>query len=141
MPASFLQELFGLDGQVAVVIGGTGVLCGAMARGLAEAGATVVVAGRDADRGAARVREIEAVGGKAAFAPVDVMKRGSIEGLLVEVLGTQGRVDMLVNGAGVNSASDYFDVQDPDWDRVIDSNLKAVHWGCQVFGQHMADAG
>src|SRR5271167_4054922 len=98
MSASFLQQLFGLDGQVAVVIGGTGVLCGAMAQGLAQAGATVVVAGRDAEKGAARVSEIEALGGKAVFGAVDVMNRGSIEGLLVEVLGTQGRVDMLING-------------------------------------------
>jgi NAD(P)-dependent dehydrogenase (short-subunit alcohol dehydrogenase family) len=141
MSSSFLEQLFGLEGQVAVVIGGTGVLCGAMAQGLAQAGATVVVAGRDAEKGASRVREIEALGGKAAFAPVDVMIRGSIEGLLVEALGTQGRVDMLVNGAGVNSASPYFDAKDEDWDRVIDSNLKAVHWGCQIFGRHMAEAG
>lgn len=141
MAADFLQSLFGLDGQVAVVIGGTGVLCGAMAQGLAQAGATVVVAGRDADRGAKRVEEIEALGGKAAFAQVDVMNRCSIEGLLVEALGTQGRVDMLVNGAGVNSASAYLEAKDEDWDRVIDSNLKAVHWGCQIFGQHMAEAG
>ena len=48
---------------------------------------------------------------------------------------------MLVNGAGVNSASPYLDAKDEDWDRVIDSNLKAVHWGCQVFGRHMAEAG
>jgi NAD(P)-dependent dehydrogenase (short-subunit alcohol dehydrogenase family) len=141
MPASFLQELFGLDGQVAVVIGGTGVLCGAMARGLAQAGATVIVAGRDAEKGAARVGEIEALGGKAAFASVDVMVRESIEGLLGETLSTQGRVDMLVNGAGVNSASPYLDARDEDWDRVIDSNLKAVHWGCQMFGKHMASSG
>ena len=141
MPADFLKSMFGLEGQVAVVIGGTGVLCGAMAQGLAQAGATVVVAGRDAEKGAKRVSEIEALGGKASFAEVDVMSRGSIEGLLVEALGTQGRVDMLVNGAGVNSASAYLDVKDEDWDRVIDSNLKAVHWGCQVFGKHMAEAG
>ena len=142
MPASFLQQLFGLEGQVAVVIGGTGVLCGAMAQGLAQAGAIVVVAGRDADKGATRVSEIEALGGKAAFAQVDVMQRGSIEGLLVETLGTQGRVDMLVNGAGVTQrGAPYFDAKDEDWDRVIASNLKAVHWGCQLFGQHMAEAG
>ncbi len=141
MSESFLQQLFGLDGQIAVVIGGTGVLCGAMAQGLAQAGATVVVAGRDAEKGAARVKEIEAVGGKAAFLPVDVMIRESIEGLLAASIAKFGRVDMLVNGAGVNSASAYFDAKDEDWDRVIDSNLKAVHWGCQVFGRHMAENG
>src|SRR4051812_50197022 len=98
MSSSYLEELFGLEGQVAVVIGGTGVLGGALAQGLAQAGATVVVAGRDAERGQARVGEIEAVGGKAAFAAVDVMRRDSIEGLLSQVLDTQGRVDMLING-------------------------------------------
>jgi NAD(P)-dependent dehydrogenase (short-subunit alcohol dehydrogenase family) len=48
---------------------------------------------------------------------------------------------MLVNGAGVNHASPYFDLDDASWDRVFDSNLKAVHWGCQVFGKHMAESG
>ena len=141
MSEFFLKDLFGLDGQVAVVIGGTGVLCGAMALGLAQAGATVVIAGRDPAKGAARVAEIEGLGGKAGFAAVDVMDRGSIEALLAKALGDHGRVDMLVNGAGVNSASAYFDAKDDDWDRVIGSNLKAVHHGCQIFGKAMADGG
>ena len=113
----------------------------ALAQGLARAGAAVVIAGRDLGRGEARVREIVAVGGRAACAPVDVMRRDSIEELLRHVLETQGRVDMLINGAGVNSASSYFEVKDEDWDRVLDSNLKAVHWGCQIFGRQMAAAG
>jgi len=141
MASDFLKSLFGLDGQVAVVIGGTGVLCGAMAQGLAQAGASVVLAGRDAEKGAKKVAEIESLGGKATFSHVDVMQRGSIEGLLVETLGILGRVDMLINGAGTNSASAYFEAKDDDWDRVIASNLKAVHWGCQIFGQHMSEAG
>jgi NAD(P)-dependent dehydrogenase (short-subunit alcohol dehydrogenase family) len=141
MAGSYLDELFGLGGQVAVVVGGTGVLGGALALGLARAGAAVVVAGRDADRGADRVREIEAAGGRADFAPVDVVRRESIEELLGRVLERHGRVDMLVNGAGVNSASPYFEIRDEDWDRVFDSNLKAVHWGCQVFGRQMAASG
>src|SRR5438270_12059 len=98
MSDSYLEDLFGLSGQVAVVIGGTGVLGGALAQGVAQAGATVVVAGRDPGRGEARVNEIEGVGGRAAFAPVDVMRRDSIAGLLRQVLDTQGRVDMLING-------------------------------------------
>ncbi|MHC5544808.1 SDR family NAD(P)-dependent oxidoreductase, partial [Singulisphaera rosea] len=68
-------------------------------------------------------------------------KRESIDALLGQVLETQGRVDMLINGAGVNSASPYLDVKDEDWDRVFDSNLKAVHWGCQLFGRHMGGNG
>jgi len=141
MSASYVEELFGLGGQVAVVIGGTGVLGGALAEGLAKAGATTVVAGRDPGRGEACVQRIAEAGGKASFAPVDVMDRASIAGLLDHVRGAFGRVDMLINGAGVNNASAYFDLKDEDWDRVLDSNLKAVHWGCQIFGKAMADAG
>jgi NAD(P)-dependent dehydrogenase (short-subunit alcohol dehydrogenase family) len=141
MSKSYLEELFGLSSQVAVVIGGTGVLGGALAHGLAEAGAVVVVAGRDPGRGAARVKAIEDAGGKAAFAAVDVMRRESIAELLGVVLDNQGRLDMVINGAGVNSASTYFEAKDEDWDRVLTSNLNAVHWGCQIFGQHMASSG
>ncbi len=141
MPDSYLDDLFGLSGQVAVVIGGTGVLGGALAEGIARAGATVIVSGRDPEKGAARVREIEAVGGRAAFVAVDVMTRASIEELAKTVVGTHGRVDCLVNGAGVNNATPYFELKDDDWDRVLDSNLKAVHWGCQIFGGLMAKSG
>ncbi|MBX9791888.1 MAG: SDR family oxidoreductase [Pirellulales bacterium] len=133
-----MNNLFGLTGQVAVVVGGTGVLGGALARGLARAGATVVVAGRGAERGAACVREIEAAGGNAAFVSVDVTQRDSIAALLATSLEEFGRVDILINGAGVNSASTYFEATDDEWDRVFDSNLKAVHWGCQIFGKHLA---
>jgi len=136
--ADFVNSLFGLSGQVTVVIGGTGVLGGALARGLGSAGASIVVAGRGADRGEACVRHIEAAGGRAAFLSVDVMQRASIEALLPAVLEKFGRVDILINGAGVNSASSYFEATDEEWDRVFDSNLKAVHWGCQVFGKHLA---
>lgn len=139
--ASYVEQLFGLDGQVAVVIGGTGVLGGALAEGLARAGALTIVAGRDPGRGAARVKAIETLGGKAEFALVDVMERGSIESLRDHVLKAHGRVDMLINGAGVNNATPYFEIKDEEWDRVLDSNLKAVHWGCQLFGKAMADAG
>ncbi len=141
MSASFLDRMFGLDGQVAVVIGGTGVLGGALALGLARAGATTVVAGRDPEKGAARVAEIAQAGGQGAFLDVDVMDRASITNLLSRTLADHGRVDMLINGAGVNNAGAYLDAKDEDWDRVIASNLKAVHWGCQVFGGHMAGHG
>jgi NAD(P)-dependent dehydrogenase (short-subunit alcohol dehydrogenase family) len=140
MSASYLDQLFGMSGQVAVVIGGTGVLCGTLAQGLAQAGATVVVAGRDPKKGETCVQSIAKVGGRGCFVPVDVTRRDSIEALLSETLKAQGRVDMLINGAGVNNASAYFDLKDEDWDRVFDSNLKAVHWGCQIFGKAMASS-
>lgn len=141
MSAEYLQQLFGLNDQVAVVIGGTGVLGGALARGLAQAGAKVLVAGRGADRGQQRVEELRALGGEAAFAAVDVTQRSSIEALLSTALAQFGQVDLLINGAGVNTASTYFEVADDDWDRVLRSNLTAVHWGCQIFAQEMIRSG
>ncbi|HVU86929.1 MAG TPA: SDR family oxidoreductase [Pirellulales bacterium] len=141
MANEYLDQLFGLAGQVAVVTGGTGVLGGALAEGLARAGAAVVVAGRNAERGQERVRSIQAAGGTASFVPVEVSERLSVESLLAAVLARHGRVDMLINGAGVNAASAYLDVADEDWNRVLASNLTAVHRGCQIFGRQMIESG
>ncbi len=69
------------------------------------------------------------------------MNRASITQLRDEVVKTHGSEDILINGAGVNSASTYFDAKDEDWDRVLESNLKAVHVGCQVIGEAMATRG
>ena len=141
MATSYLDELFGLSGQVAVVIGGTGELGGAIAEGVGRAGAKVVVAGRGEDRGLARAKKIEDAGGDASFASVDVTSRSSIEALLATTLDRYGRVDMLVNSAGVNAANNYLEIQDDDWDRVINANLKATHLGCQIFGNHFVEHG
>lgn len=144
MSAKFLQELFGLDGQIAVVIGGTGVLGGALCEGLAAAGATVIVAGRSEPRGEERVKAILDQGNAASFLPVEAHVRESVRGLLEAVLAAHRRVDILVNCAGVNSATPYEQVDDDDWRRVIDTNLFATHLGCQIFAPAMtrqADGG
>lgn len=141
MPNDYLDQLFGLSGQVAVVVGGTGVLGGALAEGLARAGAMVVVAGNSEQRGQERVASIVGHGGHAVFLPADVAVRSSLEALLTGALHQFGRVDMVVNCAGVNSASPYLDVSDDDWQRVLDVNLRGTHWGCQVFGNHLAQQG
>jgi NAD(P)-dependent dehydrogenase (short-subunit alcohol dehydrogenase family) len=139
MSADYLQKLFGMDGQLAVVIGGTGVLGGALAEGLAQAGATVVVAGRSEERGAARVEAIKQFGGKSFYTPVEVTSKSSIQELLASTLEKFGHCDMLVNCAGVNSAVPYFEITEEEFDLVLSTNLKATHLGCQVFGQHMAE--
>lgn len=141
MSRQYLENLFGLSGQVAVVVGGTGVLGGALSEGIAQAGAAVVVAGNSRERGHERVKHIQKLGGRATFLPADVSQRSSLESLLADTVVEFGRVDMLVNCAGVNSASRYLDVTDDDWQRVIDVNLRGTHWGCQIFGAHMAAAG
>ena len=138
MANAFLDNLFGLRGRTAVVVGGTGVLGGALAAGLAKAGAFVVVAGRGAERGAARVDAIKAAGGDGTFVSVDACDRQSVEALLDATIHARGRADILVNCAGVNSSVPYFDIPDDDFAKVLDTNLKSTHLGCQIFGGHMA---
>jgi NAD(P)-dependent dehydrogenase (short-subunit alcohol dehydrogenase family) len=136
--SEYLSSLFGLDGQVAVVIGGTGVLGGALAEGIARAGAKVVVAGRSQERGRERVQAITGRGGLALFQPVEAADRKSVQDLLAASLAHFGRVDLLVNCAGTNSATPYAQISDEDWHKVIDSQLTATHLGCQIFAPHMA---
>lgn len=138
MSKDYLDKLFGLDGQVAVVIGGTGVLGGALSDGLAQAGALVVVAGRSKERGEERVAQIESLGGQAAFAAVDVGSRQSLEQLRDGVVKNHGQVDILVNCAGVNSATPFEKIEEADWQLVLDTNLKATFEACQLFAPQMA---
>lgn len=138
MSAEFLHKLFGLDGQIAVVVGGTGVLGGSLADGLASAGATIVVAGTNQERGAARVAAIEGAGGQACFLPVNATARDSVAKLRDDVVAKFGRVDILVNCAGVNSALPYAEIPDEEWHRIINGNLLSTHLGCQAFAPHMA---
>lgn len=141
MAQQFLQQLFGLDGHTVVVIGGTGVIGSALALGVAQAGAHVIVAGRDSAKGQRCVESIRASGSRASFVGVDVASRAEIDALLERSVRDHGSVDGLVNCAGTNVSSDYFSANDDDWQRVLQTNLTSTHWACQAFGRHMADRG
>jgi NAD(P)-dependent dehydrogenase (short-subunit alcohol dehydrogenase family) len=130
-------ELFSLEGKVAVVIGGTGVLCGEMAEGLAAAGATIALVGRDAAKAQKRIASITKGGVKAEFFPCDTTSRAGLQKLLTDVLAKFGRVDILVNGAGVNSPTPFFDITEEEFDKIITVNLKGLVLACQIFGKHM----
>ena len=97
-----LESLFSLEDRVAVVTGGTGVLGGAMARGLARAGARVGVLGRREGRAEEVAREISDSGGEATALPADVLDAGQLRGARDVVLERWGRLDVLVNAAGGN---------------------------------------
>jgi NAD(P)-dependent dehydrogenase (short-subunit alcohol dehydrogenase family) len=139
--AEFLSSLFSLNGKVAVVIGGTGELCGAMAEGLASAGAHVAIVGRNEQKAASRIAAIEAAGGRAWFHPAEATSKAELESLLEAVLARAGRADIVVNGAGVNSATPFLDIAEEEFDRIVRVNLKGVFFGCQVFGRHLVEAG
>lgn len=136
---SYLEDMFGLAGKTAVVIGGTGELCGAMAEALAGAGAEIALAGRSEEKAKARLDKIEAAGGKGYFLPVDVGSRDSLEGLLAAAVERSGSVDILVNGAGVNSPTPFLEIPEDEYDRIFATNTKAVVLACQVFGSYFVE--
>jgi NAD(P)-dependent dehydrogenase (short-subunit alcohol dehydrogenase family) len=135
------EELFGLKGKVAVMIGGTGELCGAMAEGFAAAGATVAIVGRNAAKAQVRLDRIAKVGGRAEFFPCDTTSKTGLQKLLADVLAKFGRVDILTNGAGMNSPTPFFDISEEEMDRILTVNLKGLMLACQIFGKHMVERG
>ena len=142
------MKLFDLTDEIAVVIGGTGVLGGAIASGLAAGGAKVVVAGRNAGRGGERVDAISKAGGTAVFFEADASSKESLESLLANVRGHFGIPTVLVNAAGGNnpkvtvSAENRFEnISAGDWSASFDLNLiGGALLPCQVFGPVMVGA-
>ncbi len=135
----YLQHVFGLQNRTAVVIGGTGVLGGAIATALAQAGAHTIVVGRNADAGAACVAQIAELGGAAEFVAADSTNRADLEAIVAHVSGQDRTVDVLVNGAGINSATPFLEIDDDEWENILNVNLRSVRLACQVFGGHMLE--
>ena len=133
--------LFSLDGDVAVVIGGGGVLAGAMAEGLADAGARIVVADLLPGQAEARANAIAARGREAIGVACDATSKTVLESVLSATLARFGRVDILINAAGVNSPTPFFEIAEAEWHRILDIDLTSVFLACQVFGKAMVDAG
>jgi NAD(P)-dependent dehydrogenase (short-subunit alcohol dehydrogenase family) len=140
-----MLNLFDLTGEVAAVIGGTGVLGGAMAEALAGAGAKIAILGRSAERGAEAVSRIEKLGGAAIFQSVDAMSKDSLAAARDAVIRKFGSVTVLVNGAGGNKpegtvmpGGDFTKMSFEGWKDVFDLNLVGgALFPCQVFGETM----
>jgi NAD(P)-dependent dehydrogenase (short-subunit alcohol dehydrogenase family) len=141
--------MFDLSGQTAVVIGATGVLGGALAEGLAEAGAKVAILGRSAERGEARVKAISQRGGTAAFFAADATKKESLSQAHERVAAELGAPGILINAAGgndpkvtINQDRAFEDIALQDWLSNFELNLVGgVFLPCQVFGPAMVARG
>ncbi|MEM6911786.1 MAG: SDR family oxidoreductase [Verrucomicrobiota bacterium] len=138
---NYLDSLFDLQGKVAVVMGGTGELCGVMALGLAQAGVKVVLVGRDAEKAEAKLASLRAAGGSGSFIPGDLRQKEAMAAILAQVCQEQGQVDILINGAGVNSARPFLEIEGEEWERIFDVNLGATVRACQVFGTYFLERG
>jgi NAD(P)-dependent dehydrogenase (short-subunit alcohol dehydrogenase family) len=132
---------FDLGGKCAVVIGGTSGLGKGIALAIAEAGADVVAASRRQEETDQVAGEIEALGRQSLRATVDVRDRSSIESLQRQVLERFGKVDILVNAAGITFKTPTLECSEEDWTRVLDINLNGTWRSCQIFARTMVDQG
>jgi NAD(P)-dependent dehydrogenase (short-subunit alcohol dehydrogenase family) len=134
-------KLFSLEGKVAVVTGGTSGIGRAMALGLADAGADVVATGRRELQVNEAAAEIEARGRRSLRIPSDVGDRASLEKLLAATLEAFGKVDILVNCAGIIKRTPTLDLAEEEWNNILNTNLTGTLRACQIFGKHMLDRG
>jgi NAD(P)-dependent dehydrogenase (short-subunit alcohol dehydrogenase family) len=144
-----MTNLFDLSDDVAVVIGATGVLGGAIAEGLAASGAKVAIIGRNAERGEGRVAAIKKAGGSAAFFSADALKREELHAVHEKIGRALGAPTILVNAAGGNDPKatvtveqKFENIPTANWASVFDLNLVGgVFLPCQEFGAAMAQRG
>ena len=132
-----MSEAKTLAGKVAIVTGGNRGIGLAIARLLAEDGASVVVSGRDAARLEAAVKELESLGAPAMAVAADAAKREDADGLVEATRERFGRVDVLVNNAGITRDQLLVRMKDDDWDQVLDTNLRGVFLMTRAVGKVM----
>jgi NAD(P)-dependent dehydrogenase (short-subunit alcohol dehydrogenase family) len=128
-----------LDGKVAVVVGGTSGIGKTLALGLARAGADVVSSARRAELVKAVADEIESLGRRSLRVSSDVSDRNSLEKLLKASIDAFGKVDILVNAAGITKRAPTLDYAEAAWNRIMETNLTGTLRACQVFGRHMIE--
>jgi NAD(P)-dependent dehydrogenase (short-subunit alcohol dehydrogenase family) len=128
-----------LEGKVAVVVGGSSGIGKILALGLAQAGADVVASARRIELVNALADEIESLGRKSLRVACDVADRASLEKLLSACIEGLGKVDILVNAAGITKRAPTLDYPESDWSRILDTNLTGTLRACQVFGRHMIE--
>ncbi len=132
---------FDLSGRVAIVTGGNGGIGLGMATGLAQAGAAVLVAGRNAAKNAAAVKALQALGAQAAAAEADVTVQAQCGALIETALGKFGRLDILVNNAGINIRKQPQEYTLEEWKSVLDTNLTSAFLCSQAAYPAMLKAG
>jgi len=136
-----MSSLFDLNGHVAVVVGGTTGIGRALALGLADAGADVVASSRRPEQVEHVSREIEAKGVRTLRHASDVLNRGSLESLCAAVLQGFGKVDILINCAGMIQRAPTMDFPEDTWGKILETNLTGTLRGCQIFGKPMVERG
>jgi 2-deoxy-D-gluconate 3-dehydrogenase len=136
-----MKNLFDLGGKVAIVTGGNGGIGLGMARGLAAQGAAIIVAGRNAEKSAAAVAELVAQGATASAFAVDVKDEAQVNAMVAETIRRHGRLDILINNAGMSIRKQPQDYTLAEWREVIDSNLTSAFLASHAAYPHLKRAG
>ena len=136
-----MSKAFDLSGRVAIVTGGNGGIGLGMAEGLARAGATLMIAGRNAGKNAAAVKTLQALGATAAAVEVDVTQQPACQAMVATTLAQFGRVDILVNNAGINIRKQPQDYTLEEWKSVLDTNLSSAFLCSQAAYPAMLKSG
>ena len=134
-------QLFDLSGRVAIVTGGNGGLGLAMAMGLAQAGANIMLAARDTGKLAQAASQIAADGGTAQTVEVDLTQEAEVDRMVALTIQVLGRVDILVNNAGTTVRKEPQELSIEEWDRVVDVNLRAAFLASRAVYPHMKSQG
>jgi len=137
----YIEKSFCLNEKVVAISGSAGFLCGEMAMGFHRAGCTVVALDIDVEGSNLIIDKIKCEGGKAIALRLDVTHKTDFESCLKDILNVYGKVDVLINGAGINAPTPFLDIGEDEWDRILAVQLKGTMFGCQVFGQQMLDQG
>lgn len=136
-----MSKAFDLSGRVAIVTGGNGGIGLGMATGLAQAGAALVIAGRNAGKNAAAVNALQALGAQAAAVEADVTQQSACRALIAAALARFGRVDILVNNAGINIRKQPQEYTLEEWKSVLDTNLTSAFLCSQAAYAAMQTSG
>jgi NAD(P)-dependent dehydrogenase (short-subunit alcohol dehydrogenase family) len=134
-------QVFSLEGKVAIVTGGTSGIGRALSLGVADAGADVIATARRQQQVDDTAKEIEARGRRALRIASDVGDRASLEKVLADALEAFGKVDILVNCAGMIKRAPTLDLAEADWNNILNVNLTGTLRACQVFGRSMLERG
>jgi NAD(P)-dependent dehydrogenase (short-subunit alcohol dehydrogenase family) len=139
--SEFLAEQFNLSGKVAALTGAGGFLVGEMCRGLGLAGVRVVCLDANIEAAQETAEEVRKAGGEALALAVDVRERSHFERALTDTLDAFGRLDCVLNGAGLNAPTPFFEITVDEWNEVLAVQLTGTLLSCQVFGKHLVDQG
>lgn len=137
--ADFLSELFKLENKTAVIIGAGGYLCSEMARGLAKAGVRVALFDKNEKNVKMVAEEIKKEKGEVISSVIDVTSKESHRDALNLVLREYKDADILINGAGINAPTPFFEITLEEWHAILDCQVTGAFLGCQVFGKYMVE--